>query len=129
MKIDAELFSGLMEIAFIAKHNGYLHEAESIFEFAFIMKPNSAYSYIGKAEVSMHRGMFEHAVDILRKAPIQDFKERELCHCYLGKALKLCGYYDEAQKILKEVIDNGTYGIAKEYAQELYETDLAAFLR
>lgn len=129
MKIDAKLFSGLMEIAFIAKHNGYLNEAESIFEVVSIFKPDSVYSYIGKAEVSMYRGLFEQAVDTLRKAPIQDFKERELCHCYLGKALKLSGYYEEAQKILKDIKDNGIYGIAKEYAQELYETDLAVFLR
>jgi tetratricopeptide (TPR) repeat protein len=127
MKIDPELFSGLMEIAFIAKGKGYLHEAESIFEFASIFKPHSAYPCIGKAEVLMHKGMLEKAVVILRNAPMQDFKERELCHCYLGKALKLSGYYEEAQKILKEITDNGTYDIAKEYAQELYGTDLLAF--
>lgn len=128
MEIDAELFSCLMEIAFIAKDKGYLYEAESIFEFTSICKPNSAYPSIGKAEVSMHRGMFEQAVGILRNAPIQDFKERELCYCYLGKALKLSGYYEEAQKILKDIKDNGTYDIAKEYAHELYITDLMAFL-
>ena len=127
MKIDPELLEGLMQIAFIAKNEGHLHEAESIFEVVSIFKPDSAYPCIGKAEVSMHRGMLEKAVAILRNAPMQDLKERELCRCYLGKALKLSGYYKEAQKILNDIKDNGTYDIAKEYAQELYETDFSVF--
>lgn len=129
MKIDPELFSSLMQIAFIANDKGYFHEAESIFEFASIFRPHSAYPCIGKAEVSIHRNMLEKAVAILRNAPMQDFKERELCRCFLGKALKLSGYYEEAQKILKEIKDNGSFDIAKRFARELYETDFSVFFR
>ena len=129
MKIDPELLRGLIRIALIAKDEGYLHEAESIFEVASIFRPDSAYPCIGKAEVLMHKGLLEKAVTTLRNAPIKNLKEQELCHCYLGRALKLSGYYEEAQKILKEIKNNGTYDLSKRFAKELYEADFSVFFR
>jgi predicted Zn-dependent protease len=124
MKVEIELLRLLVEIGFLAESRGMLFEAETIFEGVSKYRPNSAYPLIGKASVIMNKGEFKEAISILSNAPYQDNKEKELRDSYLGKALKLAGYNNEANNVLKNVKENGTYDMAVNYANALLENDL-----
>lgn len=124
MIISIELLRLLMEIAILNYDKGFLNEAETIFEAISYCRPKSGYPSIGKACVQMHKGDYENAIAILRNTPYQDFMQKELCHSYLGKALKLAGYNDEANKILYHLTEHGDYDVAVNFARELLSVDL-----
>lgn len=119
MENYAELLKMLMEIGFVAKDNGFLVEAEKIFEGVSKCRPYCAYPVIGIATVAMNRGQFKKAVDILHCAPIQDSMEKQLRDSFLGKALKLAGYIESAREILNDIIKNGTYDVAINMARDI----------
>lgn len=119
MKIPKDLLRLLMEIAILNYDKGFLMEAEIIFDAISCCRPESGYPSIGKACILMHKGEYETAISILRNTPYQDFMQEELCHSYLGKALKLAGYNHEAGKLLKHIAENGNYDIAVNFARDL----------
>ena len=129
MKVEIELLRALMQIGFLAGDIGQFSEAETIFKCLSKYNPNSPYPYIGMANIAMNKGKFERAIAILSTAPFQDNKEDELRSSFLGKALKLAGYNEEAQRILKDIKINGTYDIAINMACELLETDFSVLIK
>lgn len=124
MDISKELLRLLMEIAILNYDKGFANEAEQIFEAIAFCRPQSGYPCIGRACVQMYRGNYESAIVTLQNAPYEDFMQEELGKSYLGKALKLAGYNDEARNILKEIEEHGRYEVAVNFARELLSVDL-----
>jgi tetratricopeptide (TPR) repeat protein len=129
MEIDSELLKLLMEIGFLAGDKGRLPEAQTIFEGVSKARPQSAYPYIGTAYVAMNKSEFEKAIAILRDAPHQDAKEKEISGGFLGMALKFAGYNEEAQRVLSDIKENGIDEIAINMASVLLEKDLSAMIK
>jgi hypothetical protein len=51
--------------------------------------------------------------------------EKELVDSYLGKALMLAGYNDEANNLLSHLSENGKYDIAVNFARDLLSENLS----
>jgi predicted Zn-dependent protease len=124
MNVSSELLSVLMEIAILNYDKGFISEAETIFNALAYCRPKSGYPSIGKACVQMHKGDFESAIAILRNTSSQDYMEKELVDSYLGKALMLAGYNDEANNLLSHLSENGKYDIAVNFARDLLSENL-----
>jgi predicted Zn-dependent protease len=113
-----------MEIAILNYDKGFVIESEIIFEAISYCRPKSAYPSIGMACIQMQKGNLENAIRILRSTSWQDYMQKELCDSYLGKALKLAGYNEEANAILNNLIKNGKYEVAIKFARDLLSTNL-----
>ena len=129
MEIDSKLLKLMMEIGFLAADKGQLAEAETIFYGVSKARPNSAYPYVGAGYVAMNKNEFEKAIAILRNAPHQDAKEKELSGGFLGMALKFAGYNEEAHRLLSDIKENGVNNTAVKMASVLLEKDLSAMIR
>ncbi|WP_419658345.1 tetratricopeptide repeat protein [Desulfosarcina variabilis] len=117
--VDGKLLSLLMEIAMLNYNKGFLNESSIIFDAVSYCKPESAYPLIGIARVQMYKGEFENAISTLRNASCQDYMQRELRDSFLGKALILADYREEAYTILNNIVEQGKYDVAIRFASDL----------
>lgn len=118
MNPTTEQIQRLMEVAMVAAGNGLATDAETIFQGIAAVRRDSELPLVGRAFLSMNRGRFPEAIDLLQQA-LEKQPDSELALGFLGAALKFSGMNQAAEQVLEQVSGHGNNKAAVALADSL----------
>lgn len=115
--VDKELWDLLYEVMFLGISRRFFKQADAILRDCYMAQPEDVRTRIGMGMYCLATNDFEHAVAIFKDDLLKENPKNEYAKVHLGWAYKHLKKYDEAKKVLNEVIadkgDQSTIELAR----------------
>lgn len=102
--VDKELWDLLYEVMFLGISRRFFKQSDAILRDCLMAQPDSVRTRIGMGMYCIATNDFESAVAIFKDNLLKENPKNEYAKVHLGMAYKYLKKYDEAKKVLNEVI-------------------------
>lgn len=108
--LDSDEIRTLTEIGFLAAGNGYVDQAQRIFNALRLIRPDRAFPLIGLAVTFMNARQIPRAVRLLESVILTCPAEQAQRNAWLGFALQQNGHQHASHQLLETVLANASSG-------------------